>query len=65
MWLRSVKKNNLRYTTILSDGDAKTYNHLCERAPYGPKVPIVKKECVNHVQKRLRTGLRNLTKSTV
>ena len=57
LWLRSTAEK-LRYTTILSDGDCKTYNKLCK--PYGPDCPIVKEECLNHVSKRLGTALRSL-----
>ena len=28
LWKRSVARHGLRYVTLLSDGDAKTYNHL-------------------------------------
>ena len=28
MWRRSVEKNKLRYTTIISDGDSKAYTNL-------------------------------------
>ena len=31
LWERSVERHRFRYTAILSDGDAKTYKHLCER----------------------------------
>lgn len=59
IWLRSTDEK-LRYTTILSDGDCKTYNELCKLQPYGPDCPIVKEECINHVAKRLGTALRNI-----
>lgn len=60
MWKRSVKKNGFRYTSVLSDGDAKTHSHLQKEEPYGPNIKINKEECVNHVEKRLGTALRNL-----
>lgn len=60
IWLRSIKKNNLRYTTVLSDGDARTWTKLKELAPYGSSVQIAKEECVNHVHKRMGKGLRDL-----
>ena len=58
LWLRSGK---LRYTNLVSDGDAKTYSHLLKLKPYG-EVPITKQECVNHVQKRVTNGLEKLRK---
>ena len=59
MWLRSTAEK-LRYTTILCDGDCKTYNKLCKLQPYGPDCPMVKEECTNHVSRRLGTALRSL-----
>ena len=59
LWRRSEERHNLRYTILLSDGDAKTFNVLCELKPYGEGVVLEKEECVNHVSKRLGTALRN------
>ncbi len=56
----SIEKHNFRYTTLLSDGDAKTFKHLCSLNVYGD-VPPTKEECVNHVAKRMGTALRNLS----
>ncbi|GFT32146.1 uncharacterized protein TNCV_1229361 [Trichonephila clavipes] len=50
LWKRSIKNCGMRYVSILSDGDAKTYQHLSSLKVY---------ECINHVAKRLGTGLRN------
>ena len=62
LWLRSVQQFKLRYTTLLSDGDCKTFNVLQDLKPYGEGVQILKEECVNHVSKRLGTAMRNLVK---
>lgn len=35
LWSRSVRKYNLRYTVMLSDGDSKLYNEIDEKKPYG------------------------------
>ncbi|GFW37255.1 uncharacterized protein TNCV_5021531 [Trichonephila clavipes] len=51
-----------RYTTLLSDCDAKTHKFLNSLKIYGPDVEILKEECINHVNKRLGTSLRNLVK---
>jgi hypothetical protein len=60
LWNRSVDSYKLRYTTILSDGDSKTFNELNSTRPYGKEVEIDKEECTNHVSKRLGTALRNM-----
>lgn len=62
LWNRSIEKNQMRYTTILSDGDAKTFSHLKSIAPYGEDIPVTKEKCVNHIAKRMGTGLRKLVK---
>lgn len=56
---RSLQKHNMRYTTILCDGDSRTFNAIQEAEVYG-FVEVVKEDCVNHVQKRMGTALRNL-----
>ena len=61
LWRRSLAKYQFRYTTLLSDGDAKTHTHLCGLEVYGGDVGILKEECVNHVAKRLGTALRKLS----
>lgn len=58
IWLRS-EKQGFRYTTLVSDGDSKTFSHLTGLNPY-PDYEIEKVECVNHVEKRLGTGLRKI-----
>ena len=60
LWKRSIKYG-LRYTTLLSDGDSKTFLHLKKLNVYGP-IAVKKEECVNHVAKRLRTGLTQVSK---
>ncbi|GFV32605.1 uncharacterized protein TNCV_576511 [Trichonephila clavipes] len=59
LWKRSIKNYGMRYVSILSDGDAKTYQHLSSLNVYGNCIKIAKEECINHVAKRLGTGLRN------
>lgn len=63
LWLRS-ETNGFRYTTMVSDEDAKTLVHLNDLNIYEDKT-IVKVECLNHVAKRLGTGLRNLVKDYI
>ena len=51
IWKRSEKKLYLRYTDVISDGDAKTVSSLNKSEPYGPGMIIVKHKCVGHMQK--------------
>lgn len=62
LWLRS-ESFGFQYTTMVSDDDAKTLSHLNELDIYEGK-KIDKVECLNHVAKRLGTGLRNLSRTT-
>ena len=52
----------LRYKSLISDGDSKTFSLLESKQVYGtdPDDKIVKLDCIGHVQKRLGTALRNL-----
>ena len=38
--MRSVEKNKLQYTMVISDGDAKTISRLNSEHPYGSDVVI-------------------------
>ena len=40
LWGRSVEKNRLRHTTVISDGDAKSIVRLNNEHPYGSDVVI-------------------------
>lgn len=60
IWKRS-EKLGFRYTTMLSDGDSSAYTRLKNIIVY-KDIQITKEECVNHVGKRLGTGLRELVK---
>lgn len=62
LWQRSLKKWKMQYVNVLSDGDTNTYDKLCKLDPYNG-VPIEKEECINHMSKRLGTGLRELVKT--
>ncbi|GFW39728.1 uncharacterized protein TNCV_3188991 [Trichonephila clavipes] len=53
LWKRSIKNCGMRYVSILSDGDAKTYQHLSSLNVYGNCIKIAKEECINHVAKGL------------
>lgn len=62
LFQRSLQKHNLRYTTILCDGDSRTFEAIKQARTYG-FVEVQKEDCVNHVQKRMGTALRNLVKN--
>ncbi|GFS94289.1 uncharacterized protein TNCV_2013651 [Trichonephila clavipes] len=62
LWQRS-EDSGFRYTTLLSDGDAKAYQYLNTKEVYGPEIKIKKEECINHVSKRLGTSLRKALKN--
>ncbi|KAH7973926.1 hypothetical protein HPB49_007080 [Dermacentor silvarum] len=57
MFQRSLNKYKLRYTTMLSDEDSRTFHALTEQAVYG-FIKVDKKDCINHVHKRMRAALR-------
>ena len=40
LWARSVEKNKLRYTVVISDGDAKSISRLNNEHPYGTDIEI-------------------------
>ncbi|KAH9383308.1 hypothetical protein HPB48_024428 [Haemaphysalis longicornis] len=63
LFRRSLSKSDLRYTTIVCNGDCRTYLTLCADETYG-FMRLTKEDCVNHVQKRMGTILRGIfTKS--
>ena len=65
IWELSVEKYRLRYTSLIADGDSKTYNLIEEKDPYGREVEVKKFECVGHVQKWMGNRLLALKKTKV
>ena len=61
MFSRSESLYNIRYTFYIGDSDSKAHKSIQDAKPYGD-FPIIKKECIGHIQKRLGTRLRNLKK---
>lgn len=61
MFQRSESLHNVKYVNYIGDGDSKTYKGIVVANPYG-NVPVAKKECIGHVQKRAGTRLRNVKK---
>ena len=62
IWKRSVSKNKLSYTQMISDGGSKIFKLLSDQLPYGVSNLVSKHECVGHVQKRMGTALREKAK---
>lgn len=58
MWGRS-SQSGFRYRTVICDGDANTIKKINESKPYDDLV-VEKRECINHVAKRLGTALRKV-----
>lgn len=63
MFQRSESLHNVKYVNYIGDGDSKTYKGIVVANPHG-NVPVAKKECIGHVQKRAGTRLRNVKKNT-
>lgn len=49
----------LRYTTMFSGGDSRTFHALTKQAVYG-FIKVDKKDCINHVHKCMGAALRGL-----
>ena len=62
LWQRSIEVFGMRYVTVISDGDSKSFNNLSSLNVYGDEHPIEKEECINHVSKRLLSGLKSFVK---
>lgn len=63
MFRRSVGLHNVKYSHYIGDGDTKTFKGILDSQPYEDLV-VRKKECVDHVQKRMGSRLRQLVKKT-
>ncbi|GFX54445.1 uncharacterized protein TNCV_2593791 [Trichonephila clavipes] len=61
LWERS-ESIGFQYTTLLHDGDSKSFLELKERNVYRSETQIKKEECINHVSKWLGTALRHTVK---
>lgn len=53
MFHRSVTQHQLKYTHYIGDGDSKTFKGITDAKPY-EDVTVFKKECIDHVQKRMQ-----------
>ncbi|EFN78928.1 hypothetical protein EAI_07972, partial [Harpegnathos saltator] len=61
MFRRSETLYDVKYASYVGDGDSKTYKGIIDAKPYDD-FNVAKKECIDHVQKRMGTRLRNLKK---
>ncbi|KAG0421933.1 hypothetical protein HPB47_002211 [Ixodes persulcatus] len=55
----SLSLHGLRYTTMLCDGDSRSYHGVAEAKVYG-FTEVEKEDCTNHVRKRMGTALHKL-----
>lgn len=63
MFQRSLAKYGLRYTTVVCDRDCHTFYALTAAGVYG-FISINKKDCINHMTKRMGTTLRGVLDKT-
>ncbi|XP_071569569.1 uncharacterized protein [Temnothorax nylanderi] len=61
MFQRSEELYQVKYADYIGDGDSKTFKGILDSEPY-ENFNVLKKECIDHVQKRMGTRLRNLKK---
>jgi len=66
MFLRSVSKRSLRYTTYVGDGDSSSFASVREEClnKFGPSYTVTKEECQGHVQKRMGSALKELKRKS-
>ena len=62
LWQRSVEQRQLRYTQFVGDGNSKAHKKVATEMLYGQDHPIVKLDCVGHVQKRVGSRLCSMKK---
>ena len=63
LWKRSIEHLNLRYVNVVSDGDSKAISSVQKAKPYGDDCPVVKYECVGHVQKHVGAAIIKLKRN--
>ncbi|CAK9801634.1 hypothetical protein ANTPLA_LOCUS2879 [Anthophora plagiata] len=60
---RSQTLHQMKYVNYLGDGDSKTFKGVIDAKPY-ENFTVLRKQCIDHVQKRVGIRLRNLKKKT-
>ncbi|KYN18105.1 hypothetical protein ALC57_09615 [Trachymyrmex cornetzi] len=62
MFIRSENIHDVKYKYHIGDRDSKSYKNIVDADPY-EETKVVKKECVNHVSKRMGSRLRKCKKN--
>ena len=59
MFLRSVEKRGLKYSTYIGDGDSSSYGRVAQvlKEKYSDQYVVVKEDCIGHIQKRMGLNL--------
>lgn len=63
MFSRSEELYGVKYSNYIGDGDSKTFTAIVDLNLYGDELTVVKNECIDHVQKKIGTRLRNIRKA--
>ena len=59
MFLRSIKKHAIKYTTFVGDGDTSSFAAVTEAlSKEFDDYTVVKEDCIGHIQKRMGSALR-------
>ena len=60
MFLRSIEKHQLQYTIYVGDGDSSSFGAVKDALhdKYGDEYPLIKEDCIGHIQKSMGTALR-------
>ena len=61
MFLRSIDKHRLLYTTYVGDGDSSSFAEVADACfkEFGEGYLVLKEDCIGHIQKRMGTNLRS------
>lgn len=62
MFWHSETLHQVKYTHYIGDSDSKTFKGITDAKSY-EDFTVLKKECIDHVQKRISNRLRNLKKN--
>ncbi|XP_067208399.1 uncharacterized protein [Linepithema humile] len=63
MFSRSEELHGIKYSNYIGDGDSKTFKGIVDSNSY-KDLTVRKKECIDHVQKRMGKQFRDLKKTT-
>ena len=62
MFSTSQEKFGVKYGNDIGNGDSKTFKAILELETYGDELPVVKSECIGHVEQRMGSRLRSIRK---